>query len=169
MSKCFHKLVDAGGKSPLQRVHGRACRLLGTGVDQVGNRFGLRQIQLVIKEGTLGKFAGTGDTHAGQRQYAFEQQIEDNRPAVALQFQHVFAGKRVRARKPQRDALVQSGAFGITERQVIGVTRLRQFAEQGLGYVFGATAGNTQNADAAASRRGGLGYDGIGGAHSDSL
>ncbi|MNH25091.1 hypothetical protein D3C79_850590 [compost metagenome] len=83
---------------------------------------------------------------------------------MALQFQHVFTGKRVWAGEPQSDTLIQSGAFGVAERQIIGVSWLRQFAKQGLCGVFCATAGNTQNADAAASRRGGLGYDGIGSA-----
>ncbi len=89
---------------------------------------------------------------------------------MALQFQHVFAGKGVRPREPQRNALIQGGACGVAERQIIGVSWLRQLAEQGLGGVFRATTGNTQNADAAASRRSGLGYDGIGSAaHNGSL
>ena len=49
---------------------------------------------------------------------------------MALQFQHVFAGKGVRPREPQRDALIEGGARGVAERQIVSVARLRQLAEQ---------------------------------------
>ncbi len=117
---------------PLQRVHRRARRLLGAGVDQIGDRFGLRQIELVVEKRAFGELAGPGDAHVGQRQHALEQQIEDHRPAVALQFQHVFAGKGVRPREPQRDALIEGGAGSVAERQIVSVARLRQLAEQRL-------------------------------------
>src|SRR5207248_4092856 len=47
-----------GGELPLQRAHGGAQRLARARVDEIGDRFGLRQIQLVIEEGALGEFPG---------------------------------------------------------------------------------------------------------------
>ncbi len=53
VSKCFHKMIDTGGENALQGVHCRTRRLLRAGINQVSNRFGLRQIELVIQKRTL--------------------------------------------------------------------------------------------------------------------
>ena len=52
--------MDAPGKYPGQRLAGTTRRRLGAGVNQVGNRLGLGQIELVVEEGALGKFTRLG-------------------------------------------------------------------------------------------------------------
>ncbi len=88
---------------------------------------------------------------------------------MALQLQHIFAGKRVRTGKPQRNALIQHAAIAIGERQIIGVTRLRQFAQQLAGDLCRLRARDAQNAYAAASGWRRLGNNGIAVAHKFSL
>jgi hypothetical protein len=51
--------VDAPGKLAIQGAAGGARRGIAAGGDQVGNRFGLGQVELVVEEGALGELAGT--------------------------------------------------------------------------------------------------------------
>ncbi|MNS93903.1 hypothetical protein D3C72_1281010 [compost metagenome] len=88
---------------------------------------------------------------------------------MALQLQHVFAGKGVRAREPERDALIQRGAVCIFKRQIVGVARLWQFAQHGFCHLARLEAGDTQNAYTTASRWGCLGDDSVVMAHGMSL
>jgi len=41
----------------LQRAQSRACRLRRSAVDQVSDRFGLREVELVVEEGALRELA----------------------------------------------------------------------------------------------------------------
>ncbi len=63
-------MINTGREGTLKRVQRRACGLFRAGVDQVSNRFGLGQVQLVVEKRALGKLAGTGDAQAGQGQDA---------------------------------------------------------------------------------------------------
>jgi hypothetical protein len=60
---------------------------------------------------------------------------------VALQFQHIFAGERIRPGEEQRDAFVQHQAIGIAERAVMGVARGQAAAADGLPGLAGQWAG----------------------------
>ncbi len=84
MGQRLYQLVDASRKGPLQRIDRRTRRLLGAGVNQIGDRLGLSQVELVVEKGALGKLARLGDAYARQRHDALQQQIEDHRAAVAL-------------------------------------------------------------------------------------
>ena len=59
--------ATAPENSPDSERTGRARRLLGAGVDQVGHRLGLRQIELVIEIGAPREFARLGQAHAKRR------------------------------------------------------------------------------------------------------
>jgi hypothetical protein len=58
--------VDLVRERARERAAGAARRRLGAGVDQVGNRLGLRQVDLVVEKGPLGEFARLGHAQAGQ-------------------------------------------------------------------------------------------------------
>jgi hypothetical protein len=53
-------LAQASFKLLMCRIH----RLDALGVNQIGYRFGLIQIQFSVQKSTLGKFAGLGGTNA---------------------------------------------------------------------------------------------------------
>ena len=56
--QCFNEGMYVAGKFTLQGTRGGAGRLFGITVDEVGNRLGLGQVELVVEEGTLGKLPG---------------------------------------------------------------------------------------------------------------
>lgn len=64
----------------------------GGGFDQIGHAFRLGEIELAVEKGASGEFAGFGQTRTEDKA-AFEQQAQHHRSAVALEFEHVFAGK----------------------------------------------------------------------------
>lgn len=102
----------------VERTRGRARGGFGAGLDQVGDGFGLGQVQLVVEEGAARKLAGLGhaqaDAVAGP-QAARQQQLHHHRAAVALQLEHILAGVGMRRRKPQRDAPINGRAIGVEE------------------------------------------------------
>ena len=59
------QLADLARELARERTAGAARRRLGAGIDQVGDRLGLRQVDLVVQEGALGEF--TRRYSAGKR------------------------------------------------------------------------------------------------------
>ena len=57
----------------------------------LGHGFGLGKVHLAVQEGTTGKLAGFGQTGT-QIKTAGEQQLHDDRAAMAVQLDDVFAG-----------------------------------------------------------------------------
>jgi hypothetical protein len=136
---------DLFGEIARQRPAGAACRSFGAGVDQVGNRFGLGQVDLVVQKSALRKLAGLRHAQAGQTRPACgrvhfgrclqtprHQQLQNHRPAMRLQLQHVFAREGVRGHKMQSQAMVNRAAIGIGEGQIRRLSRLDRAATQGL-------------------------------------
>ncbi len=152
----FDQFVDGFRERAGQRVRGRARRRFGRGLDQVGHRFRLRQVELVVEEGAPREFARFGQPQAdfgAGFEAARQQHLQHHRAAVAVQFQHVFAGIGMRRLEIQRQPLVDHFAVGVGERQVGGVARLQDgaAAEQGLDHRGQVLAGQAHHADAAAS------------------
>ncbi len=128
--------MDGFGKQARQRLRRRAGRRFGGGIDQVSHSFGLRQVELVIQKSAVGKLTGLRQAQAKLFtgfQAALQQHLQHHRAAMALQFQHVFAGIGMRCGEVERQALVDHAAVGIDEAGVGGMARLqrgaaRQFA-----------------------------------------
>jgi hypothetical protein len=100
----------------IERASGAARGALGAGVDQVGHRLGLRQVELAVEEGALRELAGLGRSRPGQQvEAARQQQLQHHRSAMRLQLQHMLAGVAVRGREVQRQAMVDGTAVGRQE------------------------------------------------------
>ena len=115
--------VDLPGKYALQRAGGGARRLFGAGLDQVGDGFGLYQVELVVEEGALGEFARLGQAYikvSTHFQHAAQQDLLDDGAAVALQLQHVLAGIGMGGGKPQGQPVVDGLAVGSQKGAVTG-------------------------------------------------
>ena len=97
--------MDGLRELALQGTHGGAGGARGRRIDQIGDRFGLRQIHLAVEKGAAAEFAGFGQPGA-EVEAAGEQHLHDDRAAVALQFEDVFAGKRMRIREKQQNSAV---------------------------------------------------------------
>ncbi|MNN66907.1 hypothetical protein D3C81_1825080 [compost metagenome] len=90
-----------------------------------------------------------------------QQHVEHHRAAVALQLEHVLTGERVGAAEEQQQALVDHLAIVGEERAVVGVARLGLAAAEADGDGPRARTGNADDADPAATLRGGDGGDGV--------
>ena len=101
----FHKLIkqrsDLPGKTTLQRAYGTACGYRCRRVDEVDHRFGLSQIELAVEKSTAGELPRLGEAGA-QIEASGQQHLHDYRPAVPLQLQNIFSGKRMRSREMQQ-------------------------------------------------------------------
>ena len=118
----FGQIVNLPREDALKRSGGGSCGLLGAGFDEVGDGFGLHEVELVVQEGAFGELAGLGQADAEgstHLQHAAQQDLLDDGAAVALQLQDVFAGVGMGGREPERQAVVdglgigrQKGAIG---------------------------------------------------------
>jgi hypothetical protein len=122
------QIGDARGELALHRAHRRASCGGGAGVDQVGNRFGLRDVDFAVQEGALRELAGPRQA-AAEFEQALQQQIDDERAAVALDFQHVFAGVRRRRGKVQGEALIHAVAVRVQKTREPRLAWSRKRAE----------------------------------------
>jgi len=154
LDQCLHLLR----KHARQRAHCRARGIGRTGFDQVGNGFGLRKVELVVEEGTFGKFTGARQPRT-QCQHAAQQQVEHHRTAMALQLEDVLAGEGMRSLEKNREPLVEHAAIVVMERREQGMARWQAVAalQHGLADGQRARAGDAHDADTAAARRGGNG------------
>ena len=80
---------------------------------------------------------------------------------MRLQFQDVFTRERMRSGEKNRQALVNHLPVGIPESQVSCLTRRKRMAAQRLNHRADAQARNTDDADSAATGRGGNRHNGM--------
>jgi len=83
------------GKYPLQGLTCSLCGSLTSSIDQIGYGLGLCQIHSPIEKGALGEFARTCQSRT-QLKSQLQQMIQYDRAAMALQFDHIFTGIRMR-------------------------------------------------------------------------
>ena len=159
--------ADLLGEDTLQGPGGRAGGLLGTRLDQVGHRFGLRQVHLVVEEGALGELAGPREPQAGVGtgfEHALQQHLHHDGAAVALQLEHGLAGVGMRRReKGQHRAIDWTlGGPQAGERGVPRLERRGTLRQRGC-HIAGRGSADAHHADTTATRRSGYGDDGVGG------
>ncbi|MNG27093.1 hypothetical protein D3C84_1121710 [compost metagenome] len=82
---------------------------------------------------------------------------------MALQLQHILAGKRVGRRKEQRQSLIDHLRVIREKWPVVGVARPELSLADGLGQRPSQGAGDTHDANAATTLGGGDGGDGFAG------
>lgn len=78
----------------------------GGGGDDVGHRFGGREIELAVEKGATGELARTRGAQSRQIRQSVGQGARHRGTAVVVQLDHVFAGIAARSRKPEHEALV---------------------------------------------------------------
>ena len=154
--------MNLRGKRAFERAHRHARGRLAGCVNQIGNAFGLRQIQFVVQKGAFGEFARFGNART-QFQTALQQHLQHDLAAVSLQFEHVFAGEAGGRGKIQQQPVVDGVALGIEKIGVQRGARFRNFAAGDLlrerQQVF---ARDADNADPTAPVGSGNGGDGGG-------
>ena len=158
LRQCLIEGAHARGKFALERTQRGARGRLAPRVDQVDDGFGLRQIQLFIEVGAQREFPGLRPPRPerdGPRDQGFDQQ----RSAVAVQFEHVLAGVGMRCRKIQRQPLVEGAAVGAEKAGRCRLPRRRQAAQHRGGDRGAQRSGDAHDGDAAPAGRRGRGDD----------
>ena len=167
MDQRIAQRVDLLGECARKRTPRTARRRFGARVDQVCNRLGLRQIDLVVEERALGELARLGQAQLRQRRLcklhaARDEQLQNHRPAVRLQLQHVFARVAVRPRKEQRQPAIDGLTCRIGERQIVRLARIQLASEKLLDKPANPLARHPHDPHGSASGSGGNGNDGVG-------
>ena len=91
--------VDAARELAIERA---ACGARGArvgGGDQVGDGFGLGEVELAVEEGAFAEFARARARARRARSTRATSSLQHDRAAVRLQFDHVFAGVSWPARR----------------------------------------------------------------------
>ena len=120
--------AHAIGERAVETAHRRPRGRFGAGRDQIGDRFGLGQIEASVEERALGEFAGSRLARA-ELDHAREQPAQCDRAAVRLQLDDVLAGERMRRREVDQQAVIDRLAVGIEEPAEMRVARPRRAAE----------------------------------------
>jgi hypothetical protein len=138
---------------------------LGAGVDQIGDGFGLREVNLVVQKSAFGELTGGGYAQTNfftSLQAARQQELQYHRPAVGLQFQHIFTRVAMRCREVDGQALVDGRAVFGFKGQVGGLSGLEGLTAQRIDDGLHRGTGHPHNAHRAASRGGGDGGNRVG-------
>ena len=134
---------------PGQRSAGTACSGTGGCINQIGNGFGLGQINFVIEKCALCEFASlrqakTLKQHLAsvrvnrlcQLNAARQEQLQDHRTPMCLQLKNILTRIGVRARKEDGQSLIDGLAFVVVEWQVMRLPRLEWFAAKSVSPSF---------------------------------
>jgi hypothetical protein len=95
-----HRL-DHDRELALERAHGRARRLARSGINEIGNRLRLRQIEFVVEERALRELARQRAPRPELKRTRNQFFLHDG-TAVSLQLEHVLAGVRLGGGKEKR-------------------------------------------------------------------
>ncbi len=99
-NQCVKQQPHRARKVALETALRCACRGCRAAGDEIGDCFGLHQVELAVEEGSLGELARS--RRAGtELQHAAQEQVEHGRTAMCVQLDDVFAG--VRARRDETD------------------------------------------------------------------
>ena len=145
------------------QVQGAARGAGGAGVacgDQVGDGFGLCEVELAVEEGALAELAGACMARAERGAFGHDA-LEDDGTAVRLQFDDVLAGEARGRGEEQGDAVVEDFIAG-THAHVMRVSRDKRDAAQRFGDRAAARTGQAHHPDATGTGGGGDGDDGVG-------
>ncbi len=160
--------ADAQSEGVFELGGGEARGPLGTGMDEIQDGLGLRQVDFVVQKGSFGEFAGLRLARAGG-QKGVEDALGGQRASVTLDFDGILAGVGVRSAENQQQGLIEHLPGGriddLTVEEGSGGARGgrgRGTAEKPVGEGIGLGAGQADNGNGAFARRGGDGGDGVG-------
>ena len=91
-------------------LHRKAPLRLGLGIDQIGQRLGLDQIDLAVEKGAAREFAGFGMPDAVEAGDRLQHLGHDGAPAMDMEFGDILAGKAVGPGKEDDQATVEHGS-----------------------------------------------------------
>ena len=120
--------------------------------DQVRDRLRLHEVELVVVVGALGELARPREPRA-ELERARDEQVHDDRAAVAVQLEHVLAREGIRRGKVDREPDVDRLAGAIREHGDRRMSRRRQLPQHAGPDRARLGAGDADDPDAAAAGR----------------
>ena len=150
LDQLIDERADRAGELAAQAAHRAPRGGLGRRVDHVGDRFGLREVELVVEKGAARELAGLREPRA-ELERAAQQHREDERAAVALELEHVLAGVGMRRGEVERDAVVDRRAVRVEKDRARRAPRGRHLADQVAGEAGERPAGDPNDADPGAA------------------
>ncbi len=114
MRQCTHQvvteLIDALREFARQLFVGRGERQFGSGVNQIGYRLGLREVNASVEKCTARKFSRQGQAGSGLQQ-SIEYRLGREDAAVAGDLHHVLASKGAWRAHDSEEHLVHDAPF----------------------------------------------------------
>ena len=163
MARCRHAL-GAVAEQPAQLLERLPALRIGVGIDQVGQRLDLGEVELAVLERAAGELAGLRQPQSFHPPERGQHRGDDGAPAMQLQLGGVLAGFAARPRKPQHQRLVDDfGRRRIAHAREHSLARLRHAADQRLQRVARARARDAHHRNRRRRAAGGEGKDGVGG------
>jgi hypothetical protein len=83
-----------------------AALCLGLGRREIGDSFGLEQIELAVEKGAAGKFAGFGDPQPEAAEH-LHNRGEHRATAVHMKLGDILTGGAARRREPQHEPVIE--------------------------------------------------------------
>ena len=151
-----------GAEPAFELAQRLAALRLGFGGGEVGHRLGLGQIELAVEEGAAGEFSGLGEAQAAPAECR-DDRGQHGAAAMQVQFRDILAGDAVGSGEPQRQPVIDALAgIGIAHPHMPREPSRRQTAGKRLHGRPGLGAGEADNGDGGAPRRGRRGVDRVG-------
>ncbi len=131
------------------------------GVNEIGDRLGLGQVELAMEKGALGELSGKGCAGA-EGEIGGEDPIDQERIPVAGDFDHLFPGIRARLPPVEEDDVVQP-LHAVPELAMGGLLGLPQdrLPQQQIGDLPGPRTADADNGQGGRRGRGGQGGNGV--------
>jgi hypothetical protein len=146
--------------SPASDRAARAGRFDARRIDQVGDAFGLCEIEAIVEERAAREFSGLGHSSA-ELERAAQQLLHHDRAAMSLELDYVLSGIGMGRGKEEREAVVDRRAARVAKIGERGVTWRGERARHGLDDRARVRPGDAYDADSAAPRGRGDGGDGV--------
>jgi len=143
-----------------------AALRLGLGGNEIGNGFGLQQIELAVVKGPAGELSRLGEPQpeAAQR---LHDGGEHGAAAVHMEFGDVFPGGAARAREPQYQRVIEPlSGRGVDQAPSYRSARWRQLARDVLDGAPAIRPTEAENGDGGATGRRRRGENRVGGGRS---
>ena len=127
-------------------------------VDHVGHRFRLSQVHLAVQEGAARKLTRFRKAHTFDTADSLQQVAHDKRVPVRVEFQHIFAGVRIRAFEKQvQQAINHLACLRVARSPETCLARLKRrsmlVAEQAPNHVTDAGAAHAERGNGTDARR----------------
>src|SRR5688572_28575904 len=152
----LHQLLRNRGYGSRKLARERAQRgargVAARGIDEIGHRLGLREVELAFEEGATRELARLRKPRAGVEAGA-QDLLQHHRPAVALELEHVLPGVGARRGEVECEAFVEGYAARIAKAREMSAPRRRQTSKHALRELPHAGPGNAHYSDGAAPRR----------------